>query len=632
LANVRSVIVGGLAAAALVAMLAAATLWPESSRAQDEDGRRVVVAVLPYGTTVTQIAKFGDLAPGVISAGLGPVSVAQTFLDVGQGNRVNQKLYDGDLPRLYVSDGRVPTRLWERTLRRAESAPADIDPGLLGSTLGDAGIPVAAEDDSGLSTLMAVNRAGAVRIVGIERCVTDCGDGLSVMRARLRELRTIAMSIGPDDLLIAIAVGQPAEQELLPAGIKGPGFEEGNLTSASTRTEGIVSSIDLAPTILEHFGVEVPSEVKGAEITTSGERDAEAVDELQAQLDTRPSRELVALLPLAIWLAACGVAALIGRRRAAAVALRHFALACAWAPLTLLAAAAVDASTLASALGVGLGSLVLALASDRLVGGWAALALACAVTVGAYAVDVVTGSSLTALSVLGPNPGAGVRFFGIGNELEAILTPLALIGAGAWLSTRRNLAPGTAAIWFGAIAALAAAAFAPGRFGADVGAAIVLGVGGATAAVLALGLERRKALAVVVGGGVLGLAALFAVDAALGGAHLSRSVLGAGEAGDLLDVLDRRLTLMFSTFTAPVYPELLALTVVLLAVGIVRRDAVLGWFGDAWPARCGFLGALVGILVGSVANDSGSVLLVIGMIYLGATAAFAWALGPRQRA
>ena len=109
--------------------------------------------------------------------------------------------------------------------------------------------------------------------------------------------------------------------------------------------------------------------------------------------------------------------------------------------------------------------------------------------------------------MLGPNPGGGVRFFGIGNELEAILTTLTLIGTGAWLETRRargleRRASGGAGS--SASALLAAAAFAPGRFGADVGAAIVLGVGAATAAVLALGLERRRAVLVVAGGGALG--------------------------------------------------------------------------------------------------------------------------------
>ena len=54
------------------------------------------------------------------------------------------------------------------------------------------------------------------------------------------------------------------------------------------------------------------------------------------------------------------------------------------------------------------------------------------------------------------------------------------------------------------------------------------------------------------------------------------------------------------------------------------RERVLGWFGDAWPARCGFIGAVAGIALGTIANDSGSVLLVLGTVYLGAAAAFAW--------
>ena len=47
------------------------------------------------------------------------------------------------------------------------------------------------------------------------------------------------------------------------------------------------------------------------------------------------------------------------------------------------------------------------------------------VTVLAYAIDVVAGSPLTrALAAWGPNPALGVRFFGIGNELEATLAAL----------------------------------------------------------------------------------------------------------------------------------------------------------------------------------------------------------------
>ena len=614
-------------------MLAAATLvlGPSTAAAQPgpPDPGRVVIAVLPYGTTVEQIAENEELAPGVVSAGLGAVPVAQTFLDVSQGNRANEDLYDEDLPRLYLRDGQVPARLWAKVVERAESAPANIVPGLLAASMTAAGVPVAAEADSGLATLMAVDRAGAVRIADPVACRAGCGTGLSVLRARLAELPTLVDHLGADDLLIAFAAGARADQELLPAGIAGPGFE-GNLTSASTRTDGVVTTTDIAPTVLDHLGVEVPDDMNGSEITSADTRDPVAVADLQERLDSRPSRDVVALLPLAIWLALSGLAAIVWRRPGARVALRLLGLAAALGPLLLLLAAALDASTFVSTLLMGVGSVVAALAVDRLVPGYAGLALACGLTVGAYAVDVVVGSPLTSLSVLGPNPGYGVRFFGIGNELEAILTTLTLVGTGAALATRVGIERPAAAGWFAGIALLATVAFAPGRFGADVGAAIVLGVGGATAAVLALGLSRGRAILVVAGGGALALAGLLLIDLALGGAHLSRSVLGAGQAGDVLDVLERRLTLMTNTFIHPVYPELLGAAVLVLGAGLVWHRRVLAWFGQAWPARSGFLGALAGVLVGTFANDSGSVLLVIGTIYLAISAAFFWATpGPR---
>jgi hypothetical protein len=596
----------------------------DPAAAESEAVGNAVIAVLPYGSTIEEIAAVGDLAPGVVSAGLGAVPVAQTFLDVGQGNRAIEDLYDEDLPRLYLRDGQVPERLWARVVERAESVPADIVPGLLASTLTDAGVGVAAEADSGLATLMAVNRSGTVRIAEASACRAGCGTRFSVLRARLDELPGILDRLGPQDLLIAITAGARGDQELLPAGIAGPGFD-GNLTSASTRTDGIVTTTDIAPTVFEHFGLETPDDMNGSEITSADDRDPAAVADLQDRLDSRPSREVVALLPLVIWLALCALASLIWRRPGARVALRLLGLSCALAPLILLVAAAFDASTVASALLVAVGSVATALALDRVLPGYAGFALACGLTVTAYAVDVVAGSPLTSLSVLGPNPGFGVRFFGIGNELEAILTTLTLVGTGAALAARAGVERRAGAAGFFAIAVLATAAFAPGRFGADVGAAIVLGVGGATAAVLALGLERRRAMLVVAGGAAAALGALLLVDLALGGAHLSRSVLGAGEAGDLVDVLDRRLTLMTNTFINPVYPVLLVIAVLVLAAGFVRRRAVLSWFGRGWAARGGFLGAVAGVLVGTFANDSGSVLLVIGTIYLGASIAFFWA-------
>ncbi len=611
-------------AAAVLAGIAAA---PPAAPGQDQAERRVVIAVLPYGVPIEAIGRVDGISPGVMSAAIGAAPPAQSFLDIGQGNRINERLYDSSVLPVYVREGRLEPGVWDRIRERAEGAPADVIPGLLGSTLEAAGLASLSEPADGLAPLVAVDRDGQISLTAEGGCDPDCPPGMTVVRADFRELDDLVAALGENDLLIAFAAGSRSEQPLWPTGIAGAGFD-GNLTSDSTRTDGVVLATDLAPTALDWLGVEVPDEMNGSPIRAEGEPDPEEVGELQERLEDRPSRETVGLLPLGAWLLLATIAAAVFRGGVARTAFTLFGLACAWAPVLLLVAAAVDAGEPASALLMGIGAPALAALTARFVPGPGGLALACAVTVGAHAIDVIAGSPYTALSVLGPNPGGGVRFFGIGNELEAILTTLTLVGAGAWLATRPALGRRSVAYWFLAIAAVAIVAFAPGRFGADVGAAIVLGVGGATAAVLALGVERRRAILIVVGGGAGALAALLAVDAILGGAHLSRTVLGAGEAGDLADVLERRITLMVNTFTHPIYPELLVASLLLLVAGFVRRDAVLAWFGDAWQARCGFLGALAGILVGTLANDSGSVLLVLGTIYLGAGAAFYWGTRP----
>src|SRR5207237_8054228 len=90
---------------------------------------------------------------------------------------------------------------------------------------------------------------------------------------------------------------------------------------------------------------------------------------------------------------------------------------------------------------------------------------------------------------------------------------------------------------------LAGAAFAPGQFGADVGAAIGIPIGVGVAVALCLGGPRRR-LWLLIAAPIVALAALAASDLLLGGnAHLSRSVLHAGGFAQLAHVAERRLRL-----------------------------------------------------------------------------------------
>ena len=249
-------------------------------------------------------------------------------------------------------------------------------------------------------------------------------------------------------------------------------------------------------------------------------------------------------------------------------------------PVMLLVGAAVQPVREVEQLIVGLGAPALAALTLALLRDWSALAVACAVSVSAYAIDVIAGSALTARSLLGPNPGLGVRFFGIGNELESILAVTIPVGVGAGLMAARQrfgreITTRTAAIAFLGAGVFFAAIFAAGRFGADVGAAIVFPAGAAIAALALPGALRRRRLVIgVIAAPVVGLVVLAVIDLVAGGdAHLSRSVLEAGGTKELGDVAERRLRLSASSFGRAVGQNLFWFSLVMIAVGVWQRRA-----------------------------------------------------------
>jgi len=528
-----------------------------------------------------------------MSAGLGAVPVGQTYLDITQGNRVFDSLYGEELE----AGVRVPL---DRPIEggplveRAESAPAEIEPGLLASSL---------------------ERGGKT---------------FAVRGASVRQVARLAGRLRGGDLLIAIERPPPAKARALAIGVAGRGFD-GNLTSDSTRLDGYVLSTDVAPTILRRLGVAVPSQISGQPIRAEGAVDPAAVEELGDRLAVISERRGPVIgLTLLAWLVALALVVAATRGRAIRVAVRIAALALVYLPLVLLLAAALEPSQGSEQLLALLVPPLLGALTLVMLGGYRALGAASALTVLAYAVDAIAGSPLISLSLLGPNPGLGVRFYGIGNELEALLAVLVVAGTGAALAGfTPRLSPRRCAAAFLTAALLAAVVFAAGRFGADVGAAIVLPLGGAAAAAAIAARRRRTALLVVAA--PLGALALLALADLVSGAdaHLTRSVLDAGGLGDLADVAQRRLQLSSHSFARPVVlvfmPPILAVAV----WAIVRRDLIADWLRGRPAMRAGLIGALAATLVGTLANDSGALLLEVGAAYLLVFVGFAWAESGR---
>jgi hypothetical protein len=368
--------------------------------------------------------------------------------------------------------------------------------------------------------------------------------------------------------------------------------------------------------------------MNGEEIRSEGDRDVGAVVSLQDRLASIIDRRgpVIGVSAL-VWIAAAVLAVGLSRGALTRPAVRMSALSGILLPSMLLIGAAVQPSLGVERLIVVLGAPLLAAVALRLLPGYRALLFACGLTVLAFSVDVIAGSPLTPLSLIGPDPGLGVRFYGIGNELEALLGVLVVAGCGAalagflpGLSSRRS------ALTFLAVGLLSAFVFAAGRFGADVGAAIVFPVAAAVAAVLVAGRGRRSALLLVVAAPFAVLALLALIDLLSGAnAHLTRSVLDAGGLADLADVAQRRLQLSAHSFGRPVLLVFLPLVLVLAVLAVLGRDRLGAWLADAPAMRAGLLGALAATAVGTLANDSGALLLEIGTAYLLVFVGFAWA-------
>ena len=122
----------------------------------------------------------------------------------------------------------------------------------------------------------------------------------------------------------------------------------GGVTSATTRQDGLVSTIDIAPTVLDYLHVKVPKKVRGTDIKAGSRVSAAHLENLRRRwADVRSSRQASSMRGV---VAVAGIVFLVlgllrGIRAAVAPALRIGALGLMWWPTTVLISAAVEPST-----------------------------------------------------------------------------------------------------------------------------------------------------------------------------------------------------------------------------------------------------------------------------------------------
>lgn len=626
--------------------LACALLAARSATAAADTAPRpsVVIALLPVdveppppGVERPTVARLIDghpeLALGMTSATQSGYSPEQSLLDITAGTRTSRGTYDPrdppEMSLLPVDDGGLIVN-WLAAVARADTAPADIVPGLLASSVSGGAAYAGIRGETNAEALLAATRAGAVRTVSLGRgdTVADRTDALrgdhQLVVALLppgyagdRQLDALIAARRSGELLIAMEDPPPfSGPQLLWTGIAGLGPADAGFTSDTTHIDGIVAAIDLLPTILRHLGLPVPDSVRGQPIRLAGPRDADALKELDDRLAVLISRRMPALQTfLFLWLGVVLLAGILRDRAGVRFGMRIGGLALMWLPAMVLLTAALAPSEQAELFLIAGGSFALALLTDRLLPWPRGPAAPTIVALVAYSIDLANHSHLVIRSLLGPSPRSGSRFYGLGNELEIALTILLLVALAAVLPRRGRTRGNALAFALGGLAL--AAVVGSGRLGADVGGIFTIAGGAAVATLMLLpGGVTKKAIGLAVLAPLAGLAALAALDLATSGnGHFTRTVLH-GNAGDQLNTLERRYELAWSIVSSGYAPLLTILCALAVGYALRHRDRVYATIeGDAvWRAALG--GGLAASIAGSLFNDSGPLLLFIGVVAL----------------
>jgi hypothetical protein len=571
---------------------------------------------------------------GLMSPSIGAYSERQMLLDMSQGTRISNTAYTRPIGRLDLEYGPRRARMvgWFYDDKRASKAPGELQPGLFAATVEKAGRTVAYAGVIGFEhteATLAANRKGEVGPVSLGTEGTFAQRTLALWRdndvvvarfpsdARgLEALDKIVAAREPGDLIFAMRAPPAGRTRLLPTGLLGPGFREKVLFSPTTRRPGLVADTDVAPTVLHFLGISVPKVMEGRVISDRPDGDAEDVRERMARLDVLVSRRIPALKAFgAAFLIMSGVLWFARRREGLHTAGRIGLLAALWLPgMALVTAGFAPARTVELAV-LAVAPLVLGAITDRFVPWPLAPAVPAAIVFGAHALDLARGSPLVGASLAGSNPKGGARFFGIGNELEAILAIEVLIGLGAGLTlVPRRWVPRLFAL--GCL--IAAAVIGSGRLGADVGGVITMGAGAAGAVLASIGgaLTRRRLLlaALVPVGAVL---ALVVLDLATnGGAHLTRTVVEGSGPSEWLDIAQRRFTIAILGLRDDGVAIVVAIGIVCFALAIKHRDRLFAPLRDYPAFMAGMWGCFSATVVGALSNDSGPVIFVLGFLGL----------------
>ena len=604
-----------------------------NTRSLIEDGS---IGLMNTGTRVrSPDIRYLTLGTGIRPMGANGMAVCYEADEVVDGIPA-ANIYRNQMGRT-ASSGSVVCLGFSRIARANQKPPFRSDAvGLLGDSFHEAGLKTAvigsSNEHNRMAGLIAMDRNGLVDshsasgtthgLVVIEppwfNELEDMRELLSerayeLQRAQnLQKLDRLIGVMRPTDGTLIVCSPAPSSEgsSLTPIVIFRPHGWKGLLTSGTTRTDGLISSVDVAPTILHQADLPVPSFVTGRPVEAIASADPIEHLRRMEQVVTQQYRIRIPVL------AAIGVLAILavtiaeitlGRRRPARKALMPIFLFLLALPASLLIVDGFRVVGILQYLGAliltaialaGLSQAGSALARNRisplpiLLGATALLILA----------DIFTGAHLIQRSMLTCNPIVGLRYYGLGNEYMGMLVASALLFPVLLWRPKGMSIP--ALIWF----AIVTLAIGYPSLGADVGGLLtaIATFGVAWITLSGVKFRARHAIILIVLA-MLGVGLLFFVDTGDRVSHFGRSMSLAREYGWqwLRYLIAGKMLMHLGILKTPQvqYPILGSIPFLVLYGRRMKSETT----GKMAVRTAGFPALVVGIIVAFLFNDSGVV-------------------------
>ena len=438
--------------------------------------------------------------------------------------------------------------------------------------------------------------------------------------------KDLLIFISPTASKAALAIGN----SLTPLVVLGKGVEPGFLTSGTTHRKGIITNLDIAPTIINFFDGTIPYHMSGQPLQSiQADNILSTLQAMNEQIvSTSNQRPIVMKTFITLQIIALLIALpIILLSNSIPEGILKFFQLClfglATVPFILLILPLLEISSIlvtfiSLVILCALFTVIVSKLTTHKLDPFIVLGLSTSLGI---LIDLSLGAPLMKTSLLGYDPIVGARFYGIGNEYSGVLLGSTILGTTALLqrcsSWRKHL---EWLVWAYFLVIIFVSA-SP-KFGTDVGGTITSLV--AFTLVYFKIKDKKINFKVLLIGGIvvitlLGL--LFLFDMSRGGesnTHIGRAArlveTGGWQAAG--EIIERKLATNWRLIRYTIWTRVLLTSLAALAILFFRPMGVLRRIIQDYPyLSSGFIGILTASVVGLIFNDSGVVQAATTILY-----------------